>query len=275
MTRRKSVFGIAILLCSVSLLQCEDKPNGTVVAQVGDAYLTTEALSARIPSAFFGSVTASKKRQLVESGVEEELLHQEAQRPDLQEDPEVTARIDLAVRQLLVAELLARTYARDTEVLEGEILDYYESHRDDFLRDQPEIRVRHIVVKDKDALNKVWERLRDGDLFEQVAREESIDASAEDGGDLGYFTEDMVDPTFWEACQAAKLGRRTRAATKLGHHVLEVQDRRDAGSMRDLVDVRADIRQRLQADRRQEQREKLLNEVRSRVKVALALEKVE
>jgi parvulin-like peptidyl-prolyl isomerase len=170
---------------------------------------------------------------------------------------------------------MGRTHARDADVLEGEILDYYEEHRPDFEREKPEVRVRHIVVKDRNTLNQVWERLQKGELFEPVAREVSIDESAIDGGDLGYFVEDMVDPVFWSACKAAKLGRRTRTSTDLGHHIIEVMDRREAGSMRDLVDVRGEIQQRILAERRQEQRAKLLAEIKERVAWSVDLGKLE
>jgi parvulin-like peptidyl-prolyl isomerase len=159
--------------------------------------------------------------------------------------------------------------------LEGEVLDYYEEHRAAFEREKPEIRVRHIVVKDRNTLNRVWERLQKGELFEPVAREVSIDESAVEGGDLGYFTEDMVASAFWSACKAAKLGRRTRTSTELGHHIIEVMDRREAGSMRDLVDVRGEIQQRILAERRQEQRKKLLAEIRERIAWSMNLEKLE
>jgi len=245
------------------------------VAQVGENHLTKEALSTRIPNHFLGKISIEEKGRLVENWVEEELLYQEALRQKLDEDLVLSDRINKAVRQLLVAELMGRTHARDADVLEGEILDYYEEHRPDFEREKPEVRVRHIVVKDRNTLNQVWERLQKGELFEPVAREVSIDESAIDGGDLGYFVEDMVDPVFWSACKAAKLGRRTRTSTDLGHHIIEVMDRREAGSMRDLVDVRGEIQQRILAERRQEQRAKLLAEIKERVAWSVDLGKLE
>jgi parvulin-like peptidyl-prolyl isomerase len=202
------------------------------------------------------------------------LLYQEALVKKLHEEPEIAALVAQATRRLLVAELLGRVYAKDIDVLEGEILDYFEANRPSFEREQPEVRVRHILVKDKGALNDVWKRLKDGDLFGQVAREASVDVSAELGGDLGYFTEDMVSASFWEQCQAAKLGRRTRITTASGLHVIEVLDRRAAGSERELVDVRGEIQQRILSERRQMLREKLLEEIKGRSEWSVDLDKV-
>lgn len=275
LTGSKTIQKMIVILGVCGWLACGEQQAGTRVAQVGDAQLTQEALLARIPSTFMGSISVEEKRQLVEKWVEEELLYQEALKKKLHEEPEIAALVAQATRRLLVAELLERTYAKDTDVLEGEILDYFEANRPSFEREQPEIRVRHILVKDKEALNAVWKRLNDGDLFEQVAREASVDVSAESGGDLGYFTEDMVSASFWEQCQAAKLGRRTRITTTTGLHVIEVLDRREAGSGRDLVDVRGEIQKRILSERRQMLREKLLEELKGGSDWSVDLDKVE
>ena len=263
-----------VLAGALGLWACQKSPEGTVVARVDEAYLTREDVEARIPDPFIGTVSAQEKGRLVENWVEEELLYQEALKQQLDKDPAVAKRISEAVRSLLAAELLERSFQRDADVLEGEIYDYYEAHREDFIRETPEIRVRHILVADRNGLDRVWERLRGGESFDQVAREESIDASAEMGGGLGYFTEDLVNPSFWEACQKAKLGRRTRAATQLGHHVIEVQDRREAGGVRDLLEVRGEIRQRILVARRRAKREEVLGAARIRIPWSVDLEKL-
>ena len=275
MTRLKCLQN-GLIICLIGMWGCGGAPDGTVVAQVGESHLTKESLADRIPEPFIGKISIEEKQNLVENWVEEELLYQEALKQNLDEDPTLASRIEKAVRQFLVAELMSRTHARDDDVLEGEVLDYYKEHRPDFERDQPEFWVRHIVVKDKNTLNQVWERLQKGEFFEQVAREASIDPSAQQGGDLGYFSADMVDDAaFWTACEETKVGRRVRTSTQMGHHIIEVRDRREAGSMRDLVDVRGKINQRILAERRQEQRDKLLGEIKERIQWSMALDKLE
>lgn len=271
----KTIQKIMVGMCLCVVVACGNEQEGIPVARVGDARLTKEAFAKRIPSSFMGQISTEEKRQLVEKWVEEEFLHQAALEQNLLEDPEIKELIAQTTRRLLVAELLERTYAQDSDVLEGDILNYFEANRQSFEREQPEIRVRHVLVKDKDALTRVWNRLRDGELFEQVAREESIDVSAEAGGDLGYFTEDMVPASFWEACQEAKLGRRTRVTTSNGYHVIEVLDRREAGTERDLVDVRGEIQQRILSERRQALRAKLIEEMKSQKDWSIHLDEVE
>ena len=254
-----------LIICLIGLWGCEEPQTVSIVAQVGDRHLTREALERRIPPPFADTISPKEKQKLVENWIEEELLYREAIRQELDQDPELSERIDRAVRQLLANELITRTHAREAEVSEDEILAYYEEHRADFERDQLELRVRHLIVADRNAQTRAWDRLQKGEFFEQVAREVSIDQSAVKGGDLGYFTKDMVNPSFWAACREAKLGHRIRTRTELGYHIIEVTDRNDAGSIRDLVDVQGEIQQRILTERRREQRAKLLAELKEQI----------
>ncbi|MCY3684424.1 MAG: peptidylprolyl isomerase [Gemmatimonadetes bacterium] len=263
--KRTRYLKIGLIICLIGMWGCDKPQKVSIVAQVGNRHLTKEALERRIPSPFAGTISPKEKQRLVENWIEEELLYREAIRQKLDRDPELSDRIDRAVRQLLASELMARTHARDAEVSEDEILTYYEEHRADFERDQLELRVRHLIVADRNAQTRAWVRLQKGEFFEQVAREVSIDQSAINGGDLGYFTEDMVNPSFWAACWDAKLGHRIRARTELGYHIIEVMDRNDEGSIRDLVDVRDEIQQRILAERRREQRAKLIAELKEQI----------
>jgi len=256
------------------LLACREQPPGVEVARVGDEGLTVEDIESRIPVHLTGKVTAQEKRRLAQGWVEEALLYQEALSRKLDEDPDVAARVSGAVRNMLTAELLEREFQRDSDILEGDYHNYYEAHKEDFVREHPEIRARHILVRNRSDLDRVRDRLKGGDLFDLVAREVSIDASAEAGGDLGYFTENMVNLAFWERCEKARAGRPVVAETRLGHHLIEVLDRREAGTIPDLLEVRGEIRQRILAERRQARREALLSALRERIPWSLHLEKL-
>jgi len=253
---------------------CGGQPEGVEVARVGKERLTLDEVNARIPVHLAGQVSAEEKRRLVDGWVEEALLYQEAVRRKLDEEPEVADRAEKAVRNLLIAELLEREFQRDAEVLEGDYHTYYEQHRESFVRDEPEVRARHILVRSRSELDEVRGRLKRGELFDQVAREMSVDASAESGGDLGYFTEGMVSPAFWSACEKARVGRSTVVSTRLGQHIVEVLDRRESGTVRDLLEVRPEIRQRVLAERRHSRRQKLLDALREGGSWSVAADKL-
>ena len=261
--RLKSILIPAHIL--LILAGCQRAPEGDVAAQVADVKLTEADIDSRLPLQLTGEHAQQGRRRIVDRWVEEELLYQEALNRKLDQDPVVSARIARAVRGLVVAELLEQVFREDSDISDEEIQVYYEAQHEEFIRDQAEIRVRHILVKTKSDLDRVRKRLRGGELFDQVAREESVDISAASGGDLGYFTKDMVDSAFWEACQKSKLGRQVRTVTPLGRHIIEVLDRREAGVAKELEEVWGEIRQRILTERRQAKRLELLVELRNRI----------
>ena len=253
---------------------CHGTPDGVVVATAGKATLTLEEVDSRIPAQVASRATAGDKKRLVEAWLEKELLYQEALGLELQEDPRVAARIESARRELLVAELLEREYLRNTDVSDEEIRSYYDTHLDEYTRDQPEIRARHILVGTRGELDQAKARLRKGELFDQVARDLSMDESGAAGGDLGYFSEDMVDYGFWEACDKAKKGRRVTTATRLGHHIVEVLSRREVGSTKEILEVWDEVQQRILTQRRQVRRRELLEELKKRIPWSIRAEAI-
>lgn len=260
---------VIFLLSGVIGTACQDTPTGDLLAKVGDSYLTSQALEARIPVQMAGRLHAADQRRLVDAWVDEQLLYQEAIRLELDQDLSLQQQIEQATHDLLTAGLLERTYLQGAELTEETIQQYYLEHQDDFVRDQPSLRARHILVASRADLQRVRKRLDRGELFDQVAREESIDESSERGGDLGYFSEDRVDPAFWSACDGAKIGRAVQARTHLGQHLVDVLDRREAGIVRDLLEVRGEIRQRILSARRERAKQDLLDAIRNRVPVTV------
>ncbi len=121
-------------------------------------------------------------------------------------------------------------------VTEDEIRTYYEDHREKF-HQQHQVKARHIlfrvgerasedeVKKTESAARAVLEKARKGEDFAALAKAHSQDGSAQDGGDLGWFTKDQMVPTFAEAAFALKPGEVSDLVrTSYGFHIIKVED---------------------------------------------------
>ena len=75
---------------------------------------------------------------------------------------------------------------------------------------------------------KVVERLEKGEKFEDIAKQESMDSSKDNGGDLGWFTPDRMVKPFADAVRALKPGEYTHkpVQTQYGWHVIQLVDTR-------------------------------------------------
>jgi len=93
-----------------------------------------------------------------------------------------------------------------------------------------ELRARHILVDAKDKAEEVLKKLAVGEDFAELAKVHSIDPiSAQQGGDLGYFTQDMLDADFAGPVFKAEKGQPIGPLeTGFGWHIAEVLDRRPA-----------------------------------------------
>ena len=91
---------------------------------------------------------------------------------------------------------------------------------------QEEIRARHILVDSEKEAQGILIQLKSGANFATLANEKSKDKHA-NGGDLGYFTENMMIPEFGKAVFAMKKGELSGPIkTPYGWHVVLVEDKR-------------------------------------------------
>ncbi|HLQ96861.1 MAG TPA: peptidylprolyl isomerase [Pseudogracilibacillus sp.] len=145
------------------------------------------------------------------------------------------------LRKDLKANLLQQeALAEDIDISDDEIEDYYENM-------QTEIKARHILVEDEETAEKVLDKLDDGDDFADLAKEYSEDSSAEDGGDIGFFTVGQMVPEFEEA--AYKLDKdevSEPVQSEYGFHIIEVLDKEDVDEdIGSLEDNEKEIRQNI------------------------------
>jgi peptidyl-prolyl cis-trans isomerase C len=95
-------------------------------------------------------------------------------------------------------------------------------------RQSEEFRARQIVVGTQAEAESVRKLLATGASFEALAMERSIDSTTRfNGGDLGYFTADVMPEAYVTALKSAKAGSVVGPVkTDVGYAVLKVEDRR-------------------------------------------------
>lgn len=93
---------------------------------------------------------------------------------------------------------------------------------------QNEVHARHILVKEKKDAEDIIKKLDNGAKFEDLAKENSTDGSAAQGGDLGYFGEGMMVPEFEKAAFALEPGNYTKepVESQFGFHIIKLEDKR-------------------------------------------------
>lgn len=122
-------------------------------------------------------------------------------------------------RQSLYTQQLFRKLAeREVDQSDAAIQDYYDN------KYSIKMEAQHILVKTEEEANAILDRLRNGETFEDLAKENSIDGSAANGGRLSPFTTGQMIAEFENAVKEGKNGEVIQAPvqSKFGYHIIKV-----------------------------------------------------
>ncbi|MBL7092220.1 MAG: peptidylprolyl isomerase, partial [Candidatus Omnitrophica bacterium] len=185
-----------------------EEVEGTALASVNGRLITLEDFNGRI-QAYNDEIQASAdipdsvksnylietvedKKRLLEGMVERELIVAEALERRLDKDTELRKAIKALEEQLLFAKMVEVEKAK-VDVTTKEAENYYELYKDVFTV-SGERRASMIVVPTEAKAKEILIALLQGGDFAALARLNSTDKSAGQGGDIGFIVQKMPFP---------------------------------------------------------------------------------
>ena len=147
-------------------------------------------------------------------------------------------RVDISINKMVENEVASQAAPSDTQVRE-----FYDKNPEKFKQDEA-VRASHILFRvdeNADAATKkkamdqaqaVLKEARAGADFAELAKKHSADGSAQQGGDLNFFTRGQMVPAFDQAAFAMKPGEISDiVTTQFGYHIIKVTDHRAASTV--------------------------------------------
>ena len=141
---------------------------------------------------------------------------------------------DQIKKGMSIQQFIDKQFAQEKTVSAEEIKAYYDSHPD-FFKKPEQVWASHILIKvdpladesvkaeARKEIEKVQQRLRNGEDFAALAKEFSKCPSSANGGDLGSFKRGQMVKPFEEASFALKPGEVSEIVeTKFGYHLIKV-----------------------------------------------------
>ena len=170
---------------------------------------------------------------------------------------------------LLINELQS-SIIDSVEVSDAEIEEYYNNNKAEFTVEE-QVQASHILVEDEATAKEILDKLNSGSDYAELAKEYSIDGSASQGGNLGFFPRGRMVKPFEEAAFALEVGEISEIVkTDFGYHIIMVTDRQEAGTI-SLEESRDNIRDTLLHQKQMETLRNYLIELRENAVVEILL----
>jgi peptidyl-prolyl cis-trans isomerase C len=226
MIRRLLPLALLGTICAAALpaAAADDAVVATINGQpVTEAELAT--IGEELSSAFQNLPDEKKRAAALSALIEVRLLVADAEAKGIDKKPDIARRI-----ALLRDRALHSAYIEDqisSKVTDEEVRARYDK---EIAAAPPvnEVRASHILVDSKEKAEEIIKQLDGGADFATLAKENSKDGSANEGGDLGYFGPGRMVAEFEKAALALDVGAYTKepVQTQFGWHVIKVTDRR-------------------------------------------------
>lgn len=223
-----------------------DGASGDIVAKVGDENITKDDLyDVLVKNSGPQALNALIDEKIVEMELKKEKI--EISKDDIEKELEVFKEEvggDEAFKAALEQNRMSEDVFKDdieqylgtrkimeplVEVTDEEIKAYFDEHKAEFDVEE-QVDARHILVEDKKLANKLAKQIKDGEDFEELAKEHSTDqGSALMGGNLGFFPRGKMVPEFEEKAFSMKVGEVSKPVkSDHGYHIIEVLDKKKA-----------------------------------------------
>lgn len=184
-------------------------------------------------------------------------------------------------KNLILQKYIQENITKKIVIAPADVTTYYNAHPDEFKH--PElIRTSHILIgvpanatpeQDKvakDRATALLERARKGEDFAKLAKENSTDPSASQGGDIGLTEIGELEGPYEEAAKKIKVGEISGLVrTSYGYHVIKLTDYKKAGTAT-LEEVRAQLTDFLKNQKEEEEVSKLIKTLQSQAKIEIA-----
>jgi len=185
-------------------------------------------------------------------------------------------------KNVAVQRYIEQNIAKKLVVAPAEVSEYYNAHPDEFKHPNL-IRTSHILIavpqgaapeqdeRAKQLARALLDRAKKGEDFAKLAKENSVDASASQGGDVGLTETGELAPEYEAAAADLKVGEISGLVrTQFGYHIIKLTDRKKEG-MATLDEVRSQLSDFLKSQKEDAEVGKLVKTLQSQAKIEILI----
>jgi peptidyl-prolyl cis-trans isomerase C len=167
---------------------------------------------------------ATKQENVLSFLIDMKIIAKAAEDKKIENSDDFKKRLAFARERLLMDKLLASE--GKAAITPDAMKAVYEDASKQITSEQ-EVHARHILVPTEEEAKKIEEQLKKGADFAELAKKESKDPGASDGGDLGFFTKEQMVPEFSKVAFTLEPGKISDPVkTQFGWHIIKVEEKR-------------------------------------------------
>ena len=241
---------VALLSLLVVLISCSNDTgnDSPVVATSGKARLHLDEISSFWTDNTGLDISKIQVQNYIQRWAEKELIYQHALSDDYHKHPDIQKKLYELEKDFIVAAFLHEKIDNELSVTESDIEAYYDEKSAEFIREYDFYNVQIILTETASQANQVRRKILNGEDFETLATENSLDSSKENGGKLGWIRpNDLPDRVATRLPSLRENSVSTPISTTLGHFLVVVLETRKSGDIQTLEEVREIIEFRIKA----------------------------
>lgn len=237
--------------------------NGKKITGV-DYNLFIDSLNPQLKQ-YFGGEELNK--DVVNELVYQALLYEDAMEKGMDKEDEFIQVVEKTKESMLKTYALGKLLAT-AEVKDEDIKNFYEENKDAFKQGES-ADASHILVEEEDKAREIYEKIKNGGNFEELAKEYSTCPSKEKGGNLGTFTKGQMVKEFEDAVFENEVGTITEPVkTQFGYHIIKINQKNDAREL-SFDEVKDRIVEQVRRQKEQEIYNKKITELKDKYEVKM------
>jgi len=263
-----------LAICFSLVLSCGDRTHDAaespVVASSGKAKLRLNEINSFVIENPSLELSKIQVQNYIQRWSEKELIYQHAISEQFDAHPDMQKKLYELKKDFIVAAYLHEQIDNKLTVSESEIVSYYNEKASEFIRQEDFYNIQLLLVASSNEAYQIRRRLLDGEDFETLAKENSLDASKENGGKLGWIKPNTLPDRVVRRLPSLALNTvSTPISTSVGHYLILVTGVREKGKVQTLEEVRDIIEWRIRARSREENYEALLNRLKEKDRIEI------
>jgi peptidyl-prolyl cis-trans isomerase C len=168
---------------------------------------------------------AAKQDNVLSFLIDMKIIAKAAEDKKIENSEDFKKRLAFARDRLLMDKLLA---SEGKAALTPDAMKTVYEDASKQITSEQEVHARHILVPTEEEAKKIEDQLKKGADFAELAKKESKDPGASDGGDLGFFTKEQMVPEFSKVAFELEPGKISDPVkTQFGWHIIKVEEKRD------------------------------------------------